>query len=67
MHVKTVTLRFKNPQIDFCELFVRTNYSGKAEPHCQVTPIEVGSPHEAICAGLSIYVYQFFIPTDSRA
>jgi hypothetical protein len=28
-----------------------TNYSGKAEPECQATPIEIGSPHEALCAG----------------
>jgi hypothetical protein len=27
------------------------NYSGKAEPQCQATPIEFGSPHEAICSG----------------
>jgi hypothetical protein len=32
-------------------MFYFTNYPGKAEPHCQATPIEVGSPHEAISAG----------------
>jgi hypothetical protein len=26
-------------------------YSGKAEPHCQATPVEFGSSHEAIGAG----------------
>jgi hypothetical protein len=25
------------------------NYSGKVKPQCQATPIEFGSPHEAIC------------------
>jgi hypothetical protein len=28
-----------------------TNYSGKAEPQCQATSIEVGSPPATICAG----------------
>jgi hypothetical protein len=35
----------------YYELFQFTSYSGKAEPQCQATPIEVGSPPETICAG----------------
>jgi hypothetical protein len=27
-------------------------YLGKANPHGQATPVEFGSPHEAICAGI---------------
>jgi hypothetical protein len=34
----------------FCELLEFPQYSGKSKPHCQATPIEFGSPHEAICA-----------------
>jgi hypothetical protein len=41
--VKTLTSIF------FVNYF--TNYSGKAEPQCQATPVEFGSPHEAIYAG----------------
>jgi hypothetical protein len=33
------------------ELLKFTHHSGKAEPQCQATPIEFGSPHEAICTG----------------
>jgi hypothetical protein len=35
----------------FCEVFYFPHYSGKADPQCQATPVEFGSPHEAICAG----------------
>jgi hypothetical protein len=33
------------------ELFDFIIYPGKDEPQCQAIPIELGSPHEAICAG----------------
>jgi hypothetical protein len=52
----------------FCELLQFPQYSGKAEPHCQATPVEFGSPHDAICAGfVDIYAYQFFIYTELQA
>jgi hypothetical protein len=35
----------------FCELFEFPHYSGKDETQCLVTPVEFGSPHEAIYAG----------------
>jgi hypothetical protein len=41
----------KMHKLIFGELFKFTNYSGTAEPQCQATPIELGLPHEAICAG----------------
>jgi hypothetical protein len=43
------------------------NYSGKAEPQWQASPIEFGSPHEAMCAGFVDIFFQFFIPIDLRA
>jgi hypothetical protein len=58
----------KTPQFILCEVSYFPHYSGKAEPQCHATPVEFGSPHEAICAGfVDIYAYQFFIPTDFRA
>jgi hypothetical protein len=34
----------------FCEsFFFPVLYSGKADPQCQATPIEFGSPHKNIC------------------
>jgi hypothetical protein len=59
----------------FCESLVFTNYSGKPEPPCQATPIEFGSPHEAICAGfvdkclpiLHSYLFPNLIPDVCHA
>jgi hypothetical protein len=46
---RTKFIRSSNAHKSLCyELLYFMNYSGKAEPHCQATPIEVGSPHEAI-------------------
>jgi hypothetical protein len=36
----------------FCHLLYFAECFGKAELHCKATPVEFGSPHEAICAGL---------------
>jgi hypothetical protein len=50
MRVETIYLEI-HKKISY-QLLQFTNYSDKAEPQCQATPIQFGSPHEAICAGL---------------
>jgi hypothetical protein len=54
----------------FCELFLFPHYSGKAAPHRRsAKQHQSNSAHlmRRFVRGLSIYVYQFFIPTDFRA
>jgi hypothetical protein len=65
-HAFTLEFKHTSKQISR-ELLEFPYYSGKAAPQCQATPIEFGSPHEAICEGFVDIFYQFFIPTDFRA
>jgi hypothetical protein len=41
----------------FSDLFYFLGYSGKAEPQCQATPVEFGSPHDVIVRGLCRYMF----------
>jgi hypothetical protein len=56
--------RSNTKNIFYCELIEFPNYSGKAQPQCQATPVDFGSPYRRFVRGLSIYVYQLFILTD---
>jgi hypothetical protein len=51
MRVERTYSGVQKPTNIFCDLCLLTNYSGATEPQCQATPIEFGSPHEAICVG----------------